>query len=403
MNEILTQLQKYLHGNLKIDENRNTHEFVERFEEDYKVGAEKIVLEPQKAKPSRLFQNKWPTKMDGDQMNDSTNQYAPSFGSNRDVVTSSPRHTTLYQGVRTDIIRKNVKLSCQDEQQLLDFYIKLRTSMIQAGIFLREINDITEDEDLYEERDGLTEADYRVQSNALYRFLCNEDIIPQEFTFAQNCIKSFLSTMDGFQTLKRMLVLVHPLLNNRRPPNEPPCYSNSGDLHLYGQALQNFYLLHEIYGRLKYTDLDKSKQFLDGLDGDEYNVEHTQLTVILDTVKLNNVDLQVKHQFTSLASTIMNMKNKNSSTNVQINAFSGQRTFQKGFNKYQMTGTHRTNHVQNKNMHESSCSNDFPFKHTYDQDKVKKISNRFPATKKFQRDNVRRARYMDMISKIVGL
>ena len=275
---------------------------------------------PQKTTTSRLFQNKWPTNIDDNHVQDHHRMNIPQ----RSSANSPSQHTTPYQGVRTDIIRKNVKLSCQDEQQLLDFYIKLRTAMIQAGIFLREINEITEDEDLFEERDGLTSADYRLQANALYGFLCNEDVIPQDFTFAQNCIKSFSSTMDGFQTLKRMLVLVHPLLNNRRPPNEPPYYSDSGDLHLYEQALRNFYLLHEIYGRSKYTDLDKSKQFLEGLDGDDYETERTRLTAILDAVELNNVTLQVKHRITSLASTIMNMKNK-SSSKVQINAFSNQR------------------------------------------------------------------------------
>ena len=43
------------------------------------------------------------------------------------------------------------------------------------------------------------------------------------------------------------------------------------------------------------------------LDGDEYDVECTQFTAILDAVELNNVELQVKHCITSLASTIMNM------------------------------------------------------------------------------------------------
>ena len=41
-NEVSTQLDKYLHGNLKLDEIREAHEFVEKFEEDYKAGAEKI-------------------------------------------------------------------------------------------------------------------------------------------------------------------------------------------------------------------------------------------------------------------------------------------------------------------------------------------------------------------------
>ena len=151
----------------------------------------------------------------------------------------------------------------------------------------------------------------RPDKYALYGFLCNKDVIPQEFTFAQNCIKSFSSTMDGFQTLMRMLVLVHPLLNNRRPPNEMPLLSDSAGFHLYEQEMLNYYLLHEIYGRSEYIALDKSKQFLDGLDGDKYEIERTRLTAILDAVKLNNAELQMKHHITSLANTTMNMKNKN--------------------------------------------------------------------------------------------
>ena len=122
---------------------------------------------------------------------------------------------------------------------------------------------------MYEQRDRLTFADYTIQANTLYVFLCNEDIIPQEFIFAQNCIKSFSTIMDGFQTLRRMLILVHPLLNNCRPPTEPPI-TNTGDLYLYEQELRNFYILHEIYGWSEYIDLDKSRQFREGLDGDEY-------------------------------------------------------------------------------------------------------------------------------------
>ena len=71
-----------------------------------------------------------------------------------------------------------VKLSCTDSDQLLDFYTKLRTAMMQAGIFLREIHDINEDDPIYEEKEGYTNEDYRTQGNALYTFLCNEDVIP---------------------------------------------------------------------------------------------------------------------------------------------------------------------------------------------------------------------------------
>ena len=105
--------------------------------------------------------------------------------------------------------------------------------MIQAGIYLRGLQFITEDEPIYEEKDELTLRDYRTQSHALYSYLCNEDLLTHEFVFAQNCIKSASTTMDGFHALKIMLAVVHPVLNNQQPLNTPPVYSDSGDLHLY--------------------------------------------------------------------------------------------------------------------------------------------------------------------------
>ena len=339
-----------------------------------------IPVTPQKQQSSTtLFQNKWQTSVDTDPSPSPNHTFVPP---SKPSVSSSP---IQYQGVRTDILRKNVKISCQDETQLLDFYIKLRTAMIQAGIFLREINDINENEDIYEQRDGLTLSDYTVQANALYGFLCNEDVIPQDFTFAQNCIKSNSSTMDGFQTLKRMLILVHPLLNHRRPPTEPPLYSSTDDLHLYEQELRNFYLLHTIYGRSEYTDIDKSRQFLDGLDSDEYIAERTRLTAIIDAVELNNADLQTKHQINSLASTIMNMKNKNISSKVQINAFTKARTYKNSTVPYNSsTGNSRRefSHYR-KNNHELTRGTGFAFKTTYDNESHKKISTRSPANSKF--------------------
>lgn len=346
------------------------------------------VTPQQPSRQSNVFQNKWPTSIDKDLPHDSdtdTYGYIPSSHRHKQFSTTE-RPTTPYQGVRTDIIRKNIKISCQDETQLLDFYIKLRTAMIQGGIFLREINDIHEDEEIYEERDGLTSADYIVQTNALYSFLCNEDVIPQEFIFAQNCIKSFSSTMDGFQTLKRMLVLVHPLLNNRRPPSEPPLYSNSGDLHIYEQELRNFYLLHKIYGRSEYTELDKTKQFLEGLDGDEYEMERTRLTAIIDAVELNNSPLLMKHRINSLASTLVNMKNKNTSSKVQINAFTGQRTNPTYNTKYQKSFPRRPGPTTyRKGNQDFQFSTDSPFKTTYGGDKPRRFSPRYPANQKFSK------------------
>ena len=194
--------------------------------------------------------------------------------------------------------------------------------MIQAGIYLPDLVAITDNEDVLEHRDGLTRRDYMHQSNALYTFLCNKDVIPQDFVFAQNCLKSQSTTMDGFNALKSMLSLVHPILNNRRPPNQPPVYSTFNDLHLYDQGLRNFYLLHSIYRCSEYTELDKSKQYLDGLDTSDYDMQKTRLIAIIDNIELNSLTVSSKYTIHCLASTIMNMKTSEQNNNVQINVVS---------------------------------------------------------------------------------
>ena len=177
----------------------------------------------------------------------------------RIAVAETSQGTTAYQGVCTDLIRKNVRISCPDETHLLDFYTKLWTAMIQAEIYLRNLTEISDDDDISVYKPGLEKRDYIYQSNALYSFLCNEDVIPQDFVFAQNYLKSQSTIMDGFSSLKSMLSLVHPILNGRRPPYHPPLYSAVNNLHLYKQSLRNFYLFYSIYGRSEYTELDKSK------------------------------------------------------------------------------------------------------------------------------------------------
>ena len=94
-----------------------------------------------------MFQNKWPTTLN----DNNPNPTHTSVPSTQNTPTATLRQQTTYNGVCTDIIQKNVKIPCQYDTQLLDFYIKLCTAMIQAGIFLRKINNINEDEDIYEE------------------------------------------------------------------------------------------------------------------------------------------------------------------------------------------------------------------------------------------------------------
>ena len=117
---------------------------------------------------------------------------------------------------------------------------------------------------------NMTTHDLQTQSTALFTLLSNENLIPKAFTMAQNCILGYASTMDGFGTLKAMLKLTHPLLSRKRPPNVPPVLSNSTDIHSYEQSLRDFYLLHKLSNDKDYPSIEKVKQFLHGMDDDQY-------------------------------------------------------------------------------------------------------------------------------------
>ncbi len=121
------------------------------------------------------------------------------------------------------------------------------------------------------------------------------------------------------------------------------------------------------------------------MDTNEYTVERTRLTAIIDAVELTNGELQMKHQINSLASTIMNMKNKNISSKVQINAFTKTRTYKTTvpYNSPNTGYSRRESSQSPTHNNEYNRGTGFAFKTTYDQPRSKKFSNRLPANSKF--------------------
>ena len=53
---------------------------------------------------------------------------------------------------------------------------------------------------------------YNLQTNAFYTILSNDDVIPNDYVQAQNCITSHSQYMDSFAALKSMLSTVHQTL-----------------------------------------------------------------------------------------------------------------------------------------------------------------------------------------------
>ena len=95
---------------------------------------------------------------------------------------------TYYRGPNLDYLRKNVNITCSEQNQILEFYIKFRLALEPGGIYIIPIDQITKNKSIAQNRHGITMDDQRLQSNALFTLLSNEKIIPSDFTMAQNCI-----------------------------------------------------------------------------------------------------------------------------------------------------------------------------------------------------------------------
>ena len=224
-----------------------------------------------------------------------------------------------------DYLRKNVNITCTNQDQILEFYIKFRLAVQKGGIYILPIEDIKKNASIAQTMPNFTTEEYRSQSNALYTLLSNEKFIPSDFTMAQNCILGFASTMDGFSALKAMLKLTHPILNKKRPTNIPPLLSESSDIHAYEQSLRNFYLLHTLYNNVVFTPIEKAKQFIQGMDDDQYAEAVTRIRHQIDTAEALNINLHEDYDIENIASTVINISGEYDNTKPVVRTMNNRR------------------------------------------------------------------------------
>ena len=274
-----------------------------------------------------------------DSESDTNIQMSPVYSKqNLKSVQSSTNETpSKYNGPNTEYLRKNINITCNDVDQILDFYIKLRLVVRKGGINLIAIEDIAKQSSLADTTNQQHHNDTILQSNALYTILSNENIIPSDFKMAQNCILGYANTMDGFEALKAMLKMVHPTLNKKRPTNVPPLLSQHSEIHAYEQSLRNYYLLHKLYNGMDYLPIEKSKQFLQGIDDDQYNNAVMRIRHQLDTHETLGTDLHEDYKIENLASTIINITTEYENTTTVIrtlrNNDNESKSTQRHFNK----------------------------------------------------------------------
>ena len=238
-----------------------------------------------------------------------------------DTTNSNNCTSKRYQSTpNAEYLRKNVRIKCSEESQVLEFYIKLRIAIAKGGIYIIPVNKIKKEKPICQKINGFTKNDYTTQSNALYTLLSNESIVSADFTMAQNCILSNSITMDGFTTLKAMLKRTHPSLTNTRPPSATPTYDQFSNLHMYKQGMRNHFLLHELFNKNKYTPLEQAKEFIRGIHDESYSDAIQRIQGQLDTVENMGINLHVDYTLENIATTIINMSEADDKNKVIVRA-----------------------------------------------------------------------------------
>ena len=66
-----------------------------------------------------------------------------------------------------DYLRKIINITCSTQDQILEFYIKLRLSIKKGGIHIIAIEQITKDKSITHQMDHMMATNLHTQSNAL--------------------------------------------------------------------------------------------------------------------------------------------------------------------------------------------------------------------------------------------
>ena len=258
-------------------------------------------------------------------------KYQYSQTDRTDTRKNNQYQTSPYTDTRvnTEYLRKNIKISCADDSHLLEFYRKLRLCVQKGGIFLAQLEDLDPDRPIYDTNKFFNIEEVQNQSNALYTLLTNEEIITNDYTQAQNCLSARNDTMDGFGALKNMLTTVHPNFTKKTPPHNPPTLSATENLHSYEQQLRNYFLLHYLYSGYMPTEIQKSEQYLRGLDDETYSQAKTRIVTQIDSVNVYGTTLPEKFLLENITGTVLNLSEHQPTINtLTVNALNRQRTNQ---------------------------------------------------------------------------
>ena len=83
---------------------------------------------------------------------------SPAYDNNHNT-TDTPYRNKYYCGSNVDYLRKNVNITCSEQNQILEFYIKFRLALQQGGIHILPIEHMNKHKSIAQNRAGVTPED----------------------------------------------------------------------------------------------------------------------------------------------------------------------------------------------------------------------------------------------------
>jgi hypothetical protein len=249
-------------------------------------------------KPSKLFPNvdvsafNKPAKTSADLQPPATGCEPFPVPNARDRNLPHTQHSRGYHtlpAVNLNDMLKRVHLPYLGREQSYIWYLQLKSSTQQYGVYLLAPEDFQMDKSLFPtEVYGIVidAARYNDMKSTLYQFLAQRTIIMPENTDLRNIVKRHALQTDGYQVLYKIMQRIHPMLD---PDSilSPPESKDYSDVHEYYHFFDS-YLMHEKHSGRHYTAREKVNLFIRGLDPITYNSAITRIRQQMDSWQPND-------------------------------------------------------------------------------------------------------------------
>ena len=191
--------------------------------------------------------------------------YSAALSSTQTLVAPLTATSVTVDNINHSSFLKYASLHVDDKDGIPSFYKSMQTQGALYNIFLRPYESITETNTAIPT--CMAKDVELATAVTIYAKMVQNDVISHTFTMARKLLSV---TTNGFDFLKELLRLVHPMLSiNQIASINIPNFSTSGDLYTYAASILHWIEKHGMKQR-SYDQLEITSLFLDHLDDDRY-------------------------------------------------------------------------------------------------------------------------------------